>query len=172
MQEDQRVMAARRPLPSQVWLVYHVRRLPRWYVSSKTPLFDSTGQVIGLAGAMYQIERPGELAAYTHELLPVIQHIQSNFAEPVSMAQMARLAGLSPTHFNRRFQQLLRMTPLKYLRTIRIQAAQQRLAGTEQTLAAIAADTGFTDQSHFTRRFREVTGMTPSAYRRRYRSER
>jgi transcriptional regulator GlxA family with amidase domain len=61
------------------------------------------------------------------------------------------------------------MTPLDYLRTVRVQAAQRMLAGTTTSIAAIAADTGFTDQSHFTRRFRQSTGLTPAAYRRRFR---
>ncbi len=83
---------------------------------------------------------------------------------------MATRAGLSPTHFNRRFRQLLRMTPVQYLRTVRVQAARRLLAETSLGLAQIAIDTGFTDQSHFTRRFRQTTGLTPAAYRRRFRA--
>lgn len=168
--EDQRVMASRRMLPGQVWLVYHPQEQPHWYVSSKSPLFNLQGEVIGIAGAMYAIDRPNELARFTRELLPVVRHIEANYAEPVSMTDMARLAGLSSTHFNRRFRQLLRMTPLEYLRTVRVQAARRLLAGSTATLAQIAAETGFTDQSHFTRRFRQATGMTPLAYRRRFRA--
>ena len=58
-----------------------------------------------------------------------------------------RLARLSSMHFNRRFQQLLRMTPTAYLRTVRIQAARRLLSITSRALAALAHDTGFTDQS-------------------------
>jgi AraC-like DNA-binding protein len=168
MAEDRRVMDARRALPGQVWLVYHERRVPRWYVSSKTPLFDPAGEVVGLAGAMYPVDRPDDLARHVEELLPVVRHIERHYADTVSMSQMAKLAGLSATHFNRRFRQLLRMTPVEYLRTVRVQAARQRLAGTSDPLVTIAADTGFADQSHFTRRFRQTTGVTPAAYRRRY----
>jgi AraC-like DNA-binding protein len=168
--EDRRVMASRRPLPGQVWLVYHPHEQPNWYVSSKSPLFDAAGEVIGIAGAMYPIERSDELAHYTRELLPVVRHIQENFADTVSMGQMAALAGLSATHFNRRFRHLLRMTPLEYLRTVRVQAARRMLATGSAKLSQIAVDTGFTDQSHFTRRFREATGMTPQAYRKRFRA--
>lgn len=169
IEEDQRVMSQRKMLPGQVWLVYHPHEQPHWYVSSKTPLFAADGEVVGLAGAMYPIDRPDELARYTKELLPVVRHIEQNYAEPVSMSQMARLAGLSSTHFNRRFRQILRMTPLDYLRTVRVQAARRLLAAGTASLAQVAADTGFTDQSHFTRRFRQATGMTPQAYRRRFR---
>lgn len=166
--EDGRVMAARRAIPGQVWLVFHQGQLPHWYVSTKVPLLDCKGVVLGIAGAMYEIERPAEEQEYFQELTPVIRHIERNFADAVSMTEMTALAGLSSTHFNRRFQQLLRMTPTGYLRTVRVQAACHLLSTTRRPLADIAAGTGFSDQSHFTRRFRESTGLTPTAYRQRF----
>ena len=166
--EDRRVMSSRVPLPGQVWQVPHRNQLPRWYVSTKTPLFDVRGDVIGLAGAMYRIDQPAELARHFQELLPVVSHIEQHFADPISMTEMAALAGLSSTHFNRRFQQLLRITPTQYLRTTRIEAARRLLSTTSRELADIAAAVGFSDQSHFTKRFRQTTGLTPEAYRRRF----
>ena len=166
--EDRRVMASRKPLLGQVWLVLHRRTVPRWYVSTKTPLFNAAGEVIGLAGAMYRIEQQAELTQYLQELLPVAQYIERHYAEPISMTEMASLAGLSTTHFNRRFRQLLRLTPTEYLRSVRIQAAQALLTTSSRTLAEIAVEVGFTDQSHLTRRFRKVTGMTPAAWRKRF----
>jgi AraC-like DNA-binding protein len=166
--EDRRVMESRQPLPGQVWMVLHRRQVPRWYVSTKTPLFDREDRVVGIAGAMYRIEKPQELQRHFQELLPAVQYIEKHFAEPVSMAEMARLVGLSATHFNRRFRKLLRMTPQEYLRSVRIQEARRLLTSTSRELADIAVAVGFTDQSHFTRRFRETTGMTPKAYRARF----
>ena len=168
IEEDRRVMKSGSPVPGQIWLVLHRRRTPRWYVSTKTPLTNNTGEVVGIAGAMYQVEQPEELAQHFHELLPVVRYIESHYAETISMAAMATLADLSSTHFNRRFRQLLRMTPIQYLRNVRIQAAQRMLTTTSRELSEISIDTGFTDQSHFTKRFREVTGMTPKAYRLRF----
>lgn len=169
--EDRRVMDQARPVTGQVWLVFHLRRLPHWYISTKVPLLDARGKVIGLAGAMYGIERPEESARHFRELYPVIRHIEERFSEHVSMAAMARLAGLSSTHFNRRFQQLLRMTPMTYLHTVRVQSARRLLSATRQSLATIAAETGYTDQSHFTRSFRQNTGMTPAEYRKRFQQQ-
>jgi len=168
IEEDRRVMQARRPLPGQIWLVMHRRSVPRWYVSTKTPLFSPGGDVVGIAGAMYRVEEPQELTRFFQELHPVVRHIEHNFAEPISMEAMARLAGLSSTHFNRRFRHLLRMAPMQYLRTVRIQAARNLLTTTSRSLAEIAVEVGYTDQSHLTKRFREVTGMTPAAYRRQF----
>ncbi|MCE9632380.1 MAG: AraC family transcriptional regulator [Planctomycetia bacterium] len=167
--EDRRVMQSRQPLPGQVWAVLHRRTAPRWYVCTKTPIFGPDDAVLGIAGAMYRIDDPKVLTDYFQELMPVVRHVDRHFATTVSMAEMAKLAGLSTTHFNRRFRQLLRMTPSQYLRTVRVQHARGLLTTTDKPLTAIAALTGFTDQSHFTRRFRQTTGLTPEAYRRRFR---
>ena len=161
-------MSSRQPLPGQVWLVLHRRQTPRWYVSTKTPLFNTCDEVIGIAGAMYRIEHQQELTRHLQELLPAARHIELHYNEPISMAEMASLTGLSSTHFNRRFRQLLRMTPMQYLRSIRVQAARDLLTTSSRTLAEIAVAVGYTDQSHLTKRFREVTGITPAAYRRQF----
>lgn len=131
-------------------------------------LFDGKGNVIGLAGAMCRIEEQEEVTHYFQELLLVVKHIERHYAEPITMSDMAELAGLSSTHFNRRFRQLLRMTPMQYLRTVRIQATQRFLTTTSHGIADIPAEVGYTDQSHLTKRFREVTGMTLAAYRKRF----
>ena len=168
IREDRRVMASRKPQPGQVWLVLHRRSVPRWYISTKTPLMDASGEVIGLAGAMYRIEQQEEMTRYLQELLPVTRYIEEHFAEQISMTVMAEMAGHSATHFNRRFKQLLRVTPTAYLRSVRVQAAQSLLTTTSRSLSEIAINVGYADQSHLTRRFREVTGMTPAAWRKRF----
>jgi len=167
--EDQRVMAGRKPIPNQVWLVPHYRGTPQWYVSSKTPLFDAAGDVIGIAGVMYPIDTPREQEQYFRELTPVIRHIEQHFAEPISMEEMARLADLSATQYNRRFRELLRMSPTQYVHALRIQQAQRMLTETNDSVSDIALAMGYFDQSHFTKRFRRITGMTPKAYRRGFR---
>lgn len=166
--EDRRVMAGRRAIRGQLWLVFHPGSKPHWYISTKVPLFDSGGEVVGVGGAMYGIEAPEEQARYFGVLQPVIGYMETHYGEAISMQKMAEMAGLSSTHFNRRFQELLRSTPSEHLRSIRVQVACRMLSRTHRSLLEIAMETGFTDQSHFTRCFRESTGLTPRAYRLRF----
>jgi len=168
IEEDRRVMSSGEPLPGQVWLVLHRRRIPHWYISTKTPIRGASGEVVGIAGAMYRIQHQHEQTRQFHELLPVVQHIEKHLGEAISMKDMAALAGMSSTHFNRCFKQLLRMTPMEYLHDIRIQAAKKLLSSTSNTIAEIAVDLGYNDQSHFTRRFRQVTGVPPATFRKRF----
>ncbi|MEM9481186.1 MAG: AraC family transcriptional regulator [Verrucomicrobiota bacterium] len=167
--EDQRVMKGGVPIPNQVWLVMLRRGTPAWFVSSKTPMFGPGGEVIGIAGAMYPIARPQDQEVYFRELAPVMRYIEAHFTEQISMEEMAKLAGLSSTHFNRRFRGLLRMAPTDFLKSLRVQEAQRLLAYTQDSMGEVALASGFYDQSHFTKRFKQVTGLTPLAYRKKFR---
>ncbi len=168
--EDRRVMDLKRSIPNQVWLVPHVRGTPQWYVSTKTPLFSATGEVTGIAGAMYPIATPSEEASFFSELAPAIRFIDENYATTFSMKDVAEMSGLSTSQFNYRFRAVLRMSPTEYVLSRRIQDAREQLTGTSQTIAQIGCAVGFFDQSHFTKRFHRFTGMTPLAYRKRFRN--
>ncbi|MEM9479725.1 MAG: AraC family transcriptional regulator [Verrucomicrobiota bacterium] len=167
--EDRRVMEQRETIPNEVWLVPHVSGRPRWYVSTKTPVFNAAKEVIGIVGVMYPIQTPEEQAAYFRELLPVIQFMEANYRTDISMEKMTQMAELSSTQFNQRFRLLLRMSPSEFLLRLRVEAARNLLATGQDALGEVAVEVGFYDQSHFTKRFRKVTGMTPRQYRMRFR---
>lgn len=167
--EDRQVFETGEPVRHRVWLVPHIRGTPRWFVSSKTPLRGLTGEVIGLAGLMFPIATPEAQRAHFRELERVIAHLEHRYHEDVSVAGLAAVAGLSVPQFNRRFRQLLRLSPMQYVESLRMQEAQRRLATGGESLVEIALAAGFCDQSHFTKRFRKSVGMTPLAYRKRYR---
>ncbi len=169
--EDRRVMDGRKTIANQVWLVPHVRGTPRWYVSTKTPLFDLDGEVVGIAGVMYPIATPEDQQAYFQELSPVVRYISEHHTDAISMREMASMAGLSATQFNQRFRTLLRMSPTDFILSLRVQHAQRLLTQTSRSLAEIASEVGFFDQSHFTKRFRRVTGITPRGYRNQFRHD-
>lgn len=168
--EDQRVLESRKAHLNQTWLVPYLRGPLQWFVSSKTPLIDETGDVVGLAGVMYPIETPEEEQTQFGHVAPAVKYLEKHYAEEVSIAELAALCEISSTHFNRLFRNSLRMSPSDYLLAIRIQHARRLLAVSAKTVAEVAAATGFYDQSHFTKRFREITGMTPREYRSRFKS--
>ncbi len=167
--EDRRVMDSARPIINQVWLVPHVRGTPRWFISSKSPLFDLAGEVIGLVGLMRPIATPEDQRTHFQELQRVIKFIESHYLDEVTVEKLAEIAGISVTHFNRRFRQLLRLSPMQYVLSLRTQEAQRLLTTTNDSIGNIAVATGFYDQSHFTRRFRKIVGLTPLAYRKQFR---
>lgn len=82
---------------------------------------------------------------------------------------MAAMAKLYSTQFNVRFRELLRMSPSEYMLKLRIEIAQKFLNASNKSIAEVAAESGFYDQSHCTKRYRKVTGTTPLAYRKQFR---
>jgi AraC family transcriptional regulator len=95
----------------------------------------------------------------------VCEHIRSNLAADIEVAELARLVGLSPHYFSLVFRQAVGVTPHQYILRARISEARRLLAtGDGMPLAELAAHLGFVDQSHFSRAFRKVTGTTPRSF--------
>ncbi len=166
--EDAAIMKEARPLPNQSWFVIDQNGKPGWFRSSKTPLFSRTNEVIGIAGVRYAISTPEELARQFQNLFQVIRHLENHFSEQVSTDELAAMAGLSVTHFNRRFSELFHTSPNRFLISLRVEKARHLLSRTSETIGEISVKTGFYDQSHFTRHFRKVTGLTPRQYRQQF----
>jgi AraC-like DNA-binding protein len=92
-------------------------------------------------------------------------YIQTHLEETLSLATLAAVAEMSPTHFAHLFKQATGQTPHQYVSLCRIAHAKRLLAETDCALIEISAQVGCTDQSHFTALFRRYVSMTPQAYR-------
>lgn len=171
VREDRQVMESGQALPNQVWLVGDARGELRWYVSSKTPLHDATGRLIGIAGIMRDFKRTESLLKPYQELERVLSYVLEHFAERIRMEELASLVHLSVSQFDRKFKKLLQMTPQQYLLRVRINAASQALLYSNRSIANIADAVGFYDQSSFTKAFVRQTGLTPRVFRRTYAAE-
>ena len=93
-------------------------------------------------------------------------YIRTHLAEPLSLASLASVANLSPNYFHRLFTARFGCTPNRYITNQRILAARAKLAYTDQSLAQIAMECGFSSQSYFTSRFTKETGKSPMQYRK------
>jgi AraC-like DNA-binding protein len=92
-------------------------------------------------------------------------HLQHRWDEPVSLAELAGVAGLSRFELIRRFREQNGLTPHAFQRDLRIDRARAML-GDGVPAAAVAAACGFADQPHLTRVFKRLVGVTPGAYAR------
>ena len=168
VEEDKRVMASREPLPDQVWLVMGYDHMPRWYVSTKTPLFNLRRKLIGLAGIMRLYDHAGSAPSDYHRLTPVMEFVLANYGNNLPIARLAKRASLSVSQLQREFQRLFGMSPGDYVVRVRLLMARRQLEETHRAMGDIALDCGFYDQSHFNRAFRQHVGMTPRLYRKRF----
>ena len=93
------------------------------------------------------------------------EYIQGNLAANITLADMAQVIGLSTSHLTRLFKQTQGMSLYQYVIRCRITHAKQLLKHKHLTIAEIAIQVGFTDQSHFTHHFKRQVGITPKAFR-------
>jgi len=97
-----------------------------------------------------------------------IELMHDRLADPLSLADLAQAAGLSPFHFQRRFKARHHATPHQMLMALRLLRAKRQLAAGIAP-AQVAADNGLVDQAHLTRRFAGMYGVTPARYQQQVR---
>jgi AraC-like DNA-binding protein len=69
---------------------------------------------------------------------------------------------MSPSHFAHRFRAVARVSPMRYLREVRLDAARARLLGNGSRVSEVAVEVGFESPAHFTREFKRRFGVSPS----------
>ncbi|MFA6547033.1 MAG: AraC family transcriptional regulator [Limisphaerales bacterium] len=88
---------------------------------------------------------------------------------PLRVGELAKLAGMSPSHFARTFKHVMGTSPINWLRRERINQAKRRLTETTDAVKEIAQQCGYSDAFYFSRDFKQFTRCAPTEYRRRER---
>lgn len=91
--------------------------------------------------------------------------VDARYFEPLTVADLARAARLSPAHFSREFRRTYGESPHQYLLTRRLERAAALLRNTDRTVIEICLAVGLTSVGSFTTSFKRVYGTTPLAYR-------
>lgn len=165
--QDAAVIRTGRPLHNRLELHWYARDLPGWCCTTKLPLRDGAGRIIGLVGISRDIRAPGDRESIPARLADTLAYLEEHFGEPMSPVLLAKRAGLPSTRFARVIKRIFRLSPRQLITQTRLAAAAQLLAESEQSVADIALACGFHDHSAFTRAFRSATGQTPTGFRER-----
>lgn len=96
----------------------------------------------------------------------VLSHIEKHFAEPIRVAQLAKLARLSESSLLRTFRTVMGTSPLDHIIRVRIDKASELLRHDDVRVTEAAYQCGFHDSNYFARQFRKVTGRTPRQFQR------
>ena len=129
----------------------------------------ATALVIAVVGQTdTQLLAADNRSVQNEHIQKALAYIEAHFRSRLTRSQMAAAAQLSDFHFSRLFRRLVGLGPQAYLRDCRLRYAAKLLAacGSECSIAEVAADAGFADQSHFGREFRRAFGQTPNEFRR------
>ena len=136
-----------------------------WYLCQKFPLHDDRQNVIAVTGVSIDLKTPAGEDPRLSALAGVIDQIQRDYAKPLRMEELARNAQMSPDRLKRAMRAVFKLSPRQFLTKTRIEAAASTLQKGRDSIAKVAAECGFYDQTLFCKQFREATGMTPSQYR-------
>src|SRR5262245_28095322 len=105
------------------------------------------------------------------KLRAVVEYVEEHLDGSPTLEQMAAVARLSPNYFVSQFKRATGLPPHQYVILRRVERARQLLqAGSDFSLAEVAAVAGFSDQSQFSHHFRRIVGVTPGQFRTRVRT--
>ena len=96
---------------------------------------------------------------------PVMEYIVEHLARRISVAELAQVACLSPSHFHAQFKDSVGLTPHQYLLKTRLDRAARLLRESALPLIRIAEECGFSSQSALTTAMRRYLGLTPKRLR-------
>lgn len=102
------------------------------------------------------------------QLSQLFTHLEENYAKPLSLAEMRKMANMSESSLRRTFHEIAGCSPSEYLIRLRVRKSCELLQHTNDLVTDIAYACGFHDSNYFTRQFRRVMETTPSAYRKRF----
>lgn len=137
------------------------------YCETRTPLDARDLQVESLLSELLGLVacKPERSTGAPFWLRRVIDKLNTEFRERITMEDLAREAGVHPVHLSRVFRRITGKGIGEYVHRLRIREACERMMNLEYSLAEISCELGFADQSHFTRTFHAVTGNSPAAFR-------
>lgn len=102
----------------------------------------------------------------SRRLTRVLDHIEANLEDQLTIDTLASVACLSRYHFSRAFGKAMGQSPHRYVSSRRVERAKILLSKSDQPLVDIALELGFSSQANFTRAFSKATGQAPGHFRR------
>jgi len=121
-------------------------------------------QLVGVLSRAYNRSRNPDSQALLR-LAGTITHLETNYANPVELDDLAEMVHMSKRSFLRTFRAATGQSPIAYLIQIRVNRAADLLRTTNSPVTDIAFEVGFLDSNYFARQFRQLMGITPRAYR-------
>jgi multiple sugar transport system substrate-binding protein len=94
-----------------------------------------------------------------------MEFVYEHLKDPITRDQVAKVVGISPSHFSVLFKDVTGQTFTDYLMRVRIEEARRLLGRPEYNISQISHEVGFNDESYFSFTFKRLTGVTPSHYR-------
>ena len=165
-EQDQLVVEQGVEICDRLELHLYRGRKPGWCLTYKMPVRDGDGENVGLIGISRDLHQPDLNDSIYGRLAKALKRIQEDFAEPIRVEELAEIADLSRSRFERHVRRIFGLTPGQLLAKTRLDAASSMLRDQpDLSVADIAYACGFSDHSAFSRSFKAVVGLTPTEFR-------
>ena len=164
-EQDAHVFETGEPLHDELELIRRTDGHLGWYLTTKLPVRDDAGAVIGLVSVSRDLVTPSDDRVGLENLREVVRHVQDHHGTPIRVAELAALAECSEAQLERRMKRVFGVTATQHILRVRVEAATRLLADSDLPIAQVASACGFYDQPDFTRRFARLTGTTPAQFR-------
>jgi len=139
-----------------------------WFMTSKRPLYNDQGQVIGSYGISRHLEKTSIALSSMEALKVPVDYIRKHYMHPVSLTELAQASHLSVSALERRFKKYLNKTPKQFLNEVRLENARRLLVESSLPIALVAGESGFNDPSYFSRQFYRLFAQLPSEFRKNH----
>lgn len=147
----------------------------RYYLNNKSFINEALLKVKiqELILILYNSDTTGKIKAILADLFQSQEYefkeiIHSNLYEDLKIEDLAFFAGMSLSSFKRKFKSVYQTSPTKYIRTKRLEKAQNLLQTTNLRVSDVAYDCGFNATGYFSKTFLAAFDMSPSEYRKQY----
>lgn len=173
MEDDRNVMENTKSIWNKVELVTTATDGVEWRATSKVPLKNRDGTVVGTAGISRRvgITEGVPLPSQQRDMAAIVGAIYKSVDKDIKVSKIAESVGLSVSSLERLFKANMNTTPKQFIIQAKVSTACERLIGTQMSVKEIGVSVGYSDHANFTRGFRKVMNMSPSTYRRTYRRQ-
>jgi AraC-like DNA-binding protein len=125
---------------------------------------ERIGTIVKFPGTLQAVPSM-ETGLPRYKLRRVMAYVDARLGGPISLDDLANVAGVSRFHVHRQFRKSVGVTPREYVLRTRIERAKGLLTESDLTVGEVSGAVGFADQSHFSNIFRRLTAMTPRGFR-------
>lgn len=136
-----------------------------WFSTSKRPLKDDRGKIIGTYGVTRHVQKMEESLMGISQIREPVEFIKNSYQEKITIEKLAQIAHLSVSALERRFKKYLSKTPKQFIREVRLENARRMVIETQLSISDIAYQSGFACHSYFSRHFKIMFGELPTQYR-------
>ncbi len=162
--QDTQILDTGQPLRNELELILRPDGSVGWYVTSKT-LLGAPGAPTAIASVSVDLRAPFDATGATAGVAAAVAFARLHFTEQISVTDLADEAELTVTQLERAIKRALGLSAKQLMLRLRLEEAITRLRTTDASVAQIATECGYYDQSAFTRQFKRVVRMNPGAYR-------